>query len=199
MLARMPRTGAYPGTFDPPTIAHLAAADAALAQAGLDRLDLVVSREPLGKELGGVPTFADRIAVLEAVAASRARLAVRVTDARLIVDVAAGYDVVVMGADKWAQVVDPAWYGSEAERDEALARLPEVYVVPRAGEHPQDVPLLVLDGAHAEVSSTLARGGRVELMAPEAAAFDARTGAWTDPERYRAGLGDRAGWHVGHQ
>ena len=28
MLARMPRTGAYPGSFDPPTVAHLAVVDA---------------------------------------------------------------------------------------------------------------------------------------------------------------------------
>ena len=36
-----------------------------------------------------------------------------VTDAQLIVDIARDYDVVVMGADKWAQVRDAAWYGDD--------------------------------------------------------------------------------------
>jgi hypothetical protein len=38
----------------------------------------------------------------------------------------------------------------------------------------------------ADVSSTLARGGQVDLMVPEAVDFDRRTGAWTDPDRYAA-------------
>ena len=190
MLARMARTGAYPGSFDPPTVAHLAVVDAVVARAGLERLDLVVSRDPLGKGSATTPTLADRVAVLEQVAAGRTGLGVRVTDARLIADVVDGYDVVVMGADKWAQVVDPTWYGSIGARDAALARLPEVYVVPRAGARPSGVTLLEVDGAVAEVSSTLARAGQLHLMVPEAAAFDARTGAWSDPDRYRA---ERAG------
>ena len=61
--------------------------------------------------------------VLERVAASRPWLGVAVTDKRLIADVAAGYDAVIMGTDKWIQVCDPAWYGGSLEaRDEALAR-----------------------------------------------------------------------------
>jgi len=52
-----------------------------------------------------------------------------VTTARLLVDVSAGYDAVVLGADKLAQVLDPAWYAdgrgtreAEAARDAALER-----------------------------------------------------------------------------
>jgi hypothetical protein len=193
MLTRMARTGAYPGSFDPPTVAHLAVVAAALEQAGLDRLDLVISREALGKEVAAAPTLAHRVEVLEEIAANRTGLGVRVTDARLIVDVARGYDVVVMGADKWAQVVDPAWYGSVEARDAALEELPEVYVVPRAGDRPSGVPLLDIGVDLAGVSSTLARAGHVHLMVPEAAAFDVRTGAWTDPDRYRAEWAGRAG------
>jgi hypothetical protein len=196
MLARMPRTGAYPGTFDPPTVAHLEIVDATLEQAGLDRLDLVLSREPLGKAVATAPVLADRVSVLEEVARGRSGLGVRLTDARLIVDVVDGYDVVVMGADKWAQVVDPNWYASTGARDAALARLPEVWVVPRAGDRPTGVRLLDVSEEVAEISSTLVRAGQLHLMVPEAAAFDARTGAWSDPERY---LAARAGWQVGHQ
>lgn len=184
------RVGAYPGTFDPPTVAHLAVAEAALQQGGLDALHLVVSRSPLGKS-PSVPSFEDRVAVLEAVAASRPWLSVRVTDRRLIAEVAAGYDAVVMGMDKWLQVLDPAWYGgSQAERDAALSALPEVLLAlrdgaPPVGALPDRVRLLDIHPAHGPVSSTLVRAGRVEWMLEEAARFDARTGAWSDPSRYR--------------
>jgi hypothetical protein len=184
------RVGCYPGSFNPPTIAHLAIAEAAYRQCGLDRLDLVVSRVALGKEAPSGPRFEDRIAVLETIARSRSWLGVRVSDAQLLVDLAAGYDVLVLGADKWAQVVDPEWYGGSIEaRDEALARLPEVVVAPRP---PWPVPAgrgLLLDDVHLAVSATGARTVEPGWMAAEAAAFDARSGAWTDPERYRRGAG----------
>jgi len=41
-----------------------------------------------------------------------------------------------------------------------------------------------VDPAHLQVSSSGVRGGRHEWMLPEAAAFDARTGAWSQPQRY---------------
>jgi len=189
------RVGCYPGSFNPPTIAHLAIAEAAHRQCELERLDLVVSRVALGKAAPAGPRFEDRIAVLDAIACDRPWLGVRVTDAQLLVDIADGYDVLVLGADKWAQVVDPAWYeGSTAARDDALARLPEVVVAPRP---PWPVPSgrgLVVDDAHLPVSATGARTVEPAWMAAEAAAFDARTGAWTDPARYRRGSsGDAPG------
>ncbi|MCU1352901.1 MAG: hypothetical protein JWM05_2110 [Acidimicrobiales bacterium] len=179
--------GCYPGSFNPPTVAHLAVAEAAVRQVGLTRLDLVVSRHALGKEPVAVPVLADRLAVLEAVAATRPWLAVRATDDRLLADIAVGYDVLVMGADKWAQVLDPDWYGSVAARDAAVARLPRVLVAPRAGAIPPEVEAerLELAAAVDHVSATAARTGQPELMLPEAAAFDARTGAWSAPHRYR--------------
>ncbi|HWE54551.1 MAG TPA: adenylyltransferase/cytidyltransferase family protein [Acidimicrobiales bacterium] len=185
------RTGAYPGTFDPPTVAHLAVAEAALQQGGLDAVVLVVSRAPLGKS-PSVPSFEDRVAVLEEVAASRPWLGVQVSDQRLIADVVAGFDAVIMGMDKWLQVVDPRWYGGSASaRDAAVASLPPVLLAHRPGSAgppavPDGVRLLEVAAGHGPVSSTLARAGRVEWMLPEAARFDARTGAWSRPERYRA-------------
>lgn len=184
------RIGAYPGTFDPPTVAHLAVAEAAWRQAGLTRVDLVVSRRPLGKA-PAAPSFRDRLAVLSEVTASRPWLGLEVTERRLIAEVAAGYDAVIMGLDKWHQVIDPAWYGgSERARDEAVAGLPPVLLALRAGspappQLPYSVRLLRVHEDHLGVSSTLARAGRVEWMLPEAARFDAATGAWSEPGRYR--------------
>ena len=181
------RLGVYPGSFNPPTIGHLAIARAAMVQRGLDQVDLVVSRVALGKELVGRPAFDDRISVLEASVADIDGLEVAVTDHQLLVDIAQGYDVVVMGADKWAQVLDPAFYGDSVEgRDQAvfsLSRL-ELAIAPRP---PFEVPSgaeLVVAAEMASVSSSGARQGRLEWMTAAARAFDNATGAWSDPDLY---------------
>lgn len=180
------RVGVYPGTFDPPTVAHLAIAQAAQQQCGLVRVDLTLSRVPLGKQGRTVAPLGDRVAVLREVAATRPWLGVRVSDQRLVADLAAGYDVVVVGADKWLQLLDPAWYGgSPAARDAALARLPEIAVAPRAGVSlavaslPGRVTVLDLPAGLTEVSSSRARAGEPALMLDEARAYDVRTGVWS--------------------
>lgn len=173
------RTGVYPGTFNPPTVAHLAIARAAYEQRSLDRLDLVVSLRPIGKEDIERPTFTQRIEVIEASIAHLDWLTLRTTEARLIADIAADYDVVVMGADKWAQVNDTVYYEDNPElRDAAVARLPELALVPRP---PVSVPeewLLAVDPKLAAVSSTGAREGLLAWMTPAARAFHGETGAW---------------------
>ena len=180
--------GVYPGSFNPPTIAHLAIARAARDRAQLSQVDLAVSRVALGKPEPDQPTFDDRVAILRAVVEAHPWLGLVVADAQLITDIALGYDAVILGADKWAQVIDPVWYGgSEMARDAAVGRLPRVLVAPRAALFPLGgPPVEVLDvmDDHAAVSSTGARSGRREWMTPEAAAFDVETGAWTEPERY---------------
>ena len=177
----------YPGSFDPLTIAHLAIADKAVDEAALDRLDLALSRSALGKEGGAHLPLADRVAAIERAARARPWLGVTVADDQLISDIARGYDAVVMGADKWAQVVDLAFYGGSTEaRDAALARLPRVAVAPRP---PFEVPdgVVVLNVSH-DASSTAVREGRADWMAPEALDFDRASGAWSDPERYDSWL-----------
>lgn len=157
--------GCYPGSFDPPTIGHLAVARAALDHCGLLRLDLVLSEDPLGKPAAS--PLADRLARLEAAVAGIDGLAVRRTASRLLVDICDGYDLLVVGADKWAQLQDPAWYGSEQARDDALARLPPVVVAPRAGAPvPAGVAVLPVDPAVQNVSSSEVRAGRQEWAAP---------------------------------
>ena len=160
--------GAYPGTFDPPTIGHLAIAEAAALQCGLERVDLIVNREPLGKS--AIRPVHERVAMLEAVAATRPWLGVAITDNLHLADIAAGYDVLVLGADKWSQVLDVSFYDSPAARDDAVARLPRLAVAPR---HDFALPdhCVVLDVDLPDVSSTAARAGRLELVVPEARPF----------------------------
>jgi len=168
-LTSRERRGVYPGSFEPPTIAHLAIAEAATRAAELDRLDLAISRLALGKDAETQRALEARLAAVERLTESRPWLRVVVTDSQLIVDIAAGYDAVVMGADKWAQVRDPAWYGDDpAARDDALARLPRVLVAPRPGFTVVGAEVLDLPADLGGVSSTAARAGGHHLIAPEA-------------------------------
>ncbi len=181
------RRAVYPGSFNPPTVAHLHIARAALDLCGLDRVDLAVSRRALGKEDVDRPRFDERLHVLEQVVAGRGWLGLVVTNAQLLVDIAAGYDAVVMGADKWAQVNDPVFYGGCSNaRDDAVARLPRPIVVPRPPHPTPAAYALEVDPALGEVSSSAVRNGATAWMLPEAATFDAESGAWTDPDRYAA-------------
>ena len=160
--------GVYPGSFDPLTIAHLAIAEAAVHHASLDRLDLAISRVALGKEHGGHTPVDARAAAITRAARARPWLDVVTTDDTLIADIARGYDVVVMGADKWAQVRDPAWYDDLASRDAAIAALPRVLVVPRPGFDTEGAERLEVGPGLTGVSSTRARAGEHHLVAPEA-------------------------------
>lgn len=172
--------GVYPGSFDPPTIAHLAVAETAVAAAGLHRLDLVFSRDALGKDTVSDGQLERRRRRLHRAVADRSKLAVAVRSERLIVDLAHGYDAVVLGADKWRQVLDPVWYGSSRNRDRALERLPLVLIAPRGTDEIEDLEQLtgrragpeirVLDLPRhlRDVSSTAVRRG-----VPEAEGWEA--------------------------
>jgi nicotinic acid mononucleotide adenylyltransferase/predicted RNA-binding protein with PIN domain len=168
-VTRRGACGVYPGSFDPLTIAHLAISEKAVHEAGLDHLDLALSRSALGKELGAHLPLDARVAAIERAARARPWLGVTVTDDQLIADIARGYDVVVMGADKWAQVLDPGWYGGDVSaRDAAVGALPRVLVVPRPGFAIENAEILDIDDELTHVSSTRARAGEHHLVAPEA-------------------------------
>jgi hypothetical protein len=161
--------GVYPGSFDPLTIAHLAIAEVALDHLGLDRLELAISHGALGKEHLLDDSIAARTAAIERAAETRPWLGVVVVHTRLIAEIAAGYDAVVMGADKWAQVNDPAWYGGDVRlRDRAVAALPRVGIAPRGDWPVPDRLRLPVPDHLAEVSATAVRDGRDEWAAPEA-------------------------------
>lgn len=163
--------GVYPGSFDPLTIAHLTIAQCAAEQLGLRRVDLAISRRTLGKEHLGAHTIEERVAAIRAAAESRSWLGVVVVDASLVVEIARGYDAVVMGADKWAQVLDPSWYPDGVTgRNAALARLPRIAVAPRPGvELPagalDEVASLRVPAHIGEISATAVRSGRDEWRA----------------------------------
>lgn len=162
----MARRGVLPGSFDPLTVAHLAVADAARARHDLDEVHLVVSHVALAKEDRRQAPVAERLAAVEAASVARPWLRAAATGAQLLADIADGFDVLVVGADKWWQLHDVRFYGTDDVMRAALARLPELAVAPRAGvPEPPGVALLDVDPAHHEVSSTAVRAGRHEWRA----------------------------------
>jgi len=188
----MARVGIFPASFNPPTIAHLAVAKAAYEQHNLDQVILAHSRAVLGKDRVEVPRFEDRARILDELAAEHHWLDTLETEHQLMVDIAQGYDVLIMGADKWHQIQEVAWYGSEAARNQALADLPQLAVAPRTGfDIPAECALQLEQTITTGVSSTKARQGNVDLMVEPARRFAEKTGAWLDDGRYLAWLGSQ--------
>lgn len=171
--------GVYPGSFNPPTRAHLEIAVAARRAHGLVRVDLAISVVALGKESVDLPRFEERIEVIRASIAQVDGLGLIITEAQLIADIADGYDVVIMGADKWTQVNDPAWYDHDpAERDAVVARLPRLALAPRPPHSIPDQHRLPVAEDLLEISSSAARAGRTDWMTDAARDYHHRTGAW---------------------
>lgn len=179
-------TGVYPGSFNPLTTAHIAIADAARQAHRLDRIDLTVSVSALAKEDVDHPRFEHRMDVLQDAVAAVEWLGLQTTELQLLADIASGYQVLIVGADKWLQIQDPVWYGDDPDaRDRALATLPTVAIAPRDGMRTPEALTLAVDATlTAGISSTVARGGNLDVMVPAARTFAERTGAWIDPDRY---------------
>ena len=153
----------YPGSFDPLTIAHVAIADAVREQCRVERVSFVLSERTLGKD-AGQRAVAQRAEALRSAQVDRWWLEVEVTAAQLLVDIAFGFDWLVLGADKWNQICEPQWYGSETARDAALAGLPRLALVERHGHETRALPdgallLKLPDPALKHVSSSAVRSG----------------------------------------
>ena len=182
-------TAVYPGSFNPPTVAHLAISEAVISQYEIDQVVWAVSRVALGKENVSIPTFEHRVAVLEEVAEEHEWLQIRVTGSQLLADIAVGYDLLVMGADKWHQIQVPIFYeGDPAVRDSSLATLPELAIVTREPFQAPPTQELRLPQNMNSVSSSEARDGLTSLMLGPAQRFDELTGAWSDTRRYQLWL-----------
>ncbi len=163
------RVGVYPGSFNPPTLAHLAISQAAVQQRQLDELVWMVSHRALGKEAIEQPPFDLRLEVLHDVAADHDWLRVETTEHQLLSEIAEGFAVLIMGADKWHQIQDPIWYGNDpAARDASIRSLPEIAVAPRPPLEVPEALVLAVSAEHHDTSSTAARAGAIDLMAPAA-------------------------------
>jgi nicotinic acid mononucleotide adenylyltransferase len=166
-----------PGSFNPPTAAHLLLAERALRE-GFDRVLLLLARHTVGKQPSGlIPE--DRLLTMRAVsdggvgvAASSHGLYADQAEAahRLYPDAEITF---LVGSDKVAQIFEPHWY---PDREQALERLftyARIVVAPRADqgdllksalEAPENrkwadrVSVLRLHPAVSDLSSTRVRG-----------------------------------------
>jgi nicotinic acid mononucleotide adenylyltransferase len=139
-LTHATRIGLFSGSFNPLTLAHVAVADAACAQAGLDALVWAQAVVTVDKERVTRASLPDRLAQLVAFARTRGEsvlvlnrglYAEQVQTIRTIVGNLMRHFVVV-GFDKVVQIFDPRYY---ADRDGALAELfvgADLLVAPRA-------------------------------------------------------------------
>jgi len=166
-----------PGSFNPPTAAHVLLAERALSE-GFDRVLLTLARHTVGKQPSGlIPE--DRLLAMKAlqaegvgVAASSHGLYADQAEAvhRLYPDAAITF---LVGSDKVEQIFDPSWY---PDRESALERLfthASLVVAPRSDqgeilkqalEAPynkrwaDNVSVLRLHPAVSDLSSTRVRG-----------------------------------------
>ncbi len=123
------RQAFLPGSFNPPTNAHLALAASALAAGQVDALDYLIATRTVDKEKVDGATLADRLALLSEIARARANEGVVLVNRGLYVDQAellrrAQPEIeelwFVVGFDKILQIFEPRYY---ADRDAALTRL----------------------------------------------------------------------------
>ena len=167
-----------PGSFDPPTVAHAALAEAALGRA--DTVVAVYSVRALPKE-GPVPppllSEPDRLAALRRFCVARPGVVMGLCSHGLLAEQARAARArfpraglwLVMGSDKVLQLLDPRWYGDRDSILEGLFADAGVLYAVRAGEEEAVEQSLV-------GRENVRWRGRFELLAvqPEAAAISSR-------------------------
>lgn len=142
------RLAFLPGSFNPPTIAHLALADRVLGSGYVDGLSYALASRTVDKERVEVASLADRLLLLTELVKGRPREGVALLNRGLYVEQAEiirralpglGELWFVVGYDKIVQIFDPRYY---PDRDAALERLfalASFLVSPRAPASSQDL------------------------------------------------------------
>jgi len=172
------RIGVFGGTFDPVHVGHLTAACAARHQLRLDRVLLVVARDPWQKRGSVVASAEDRYAMVAAACAGvdgleASRIEIDRPGPTFTADtleaLAAPGRVVylVLGADAAAGL--DSW-----ERPEVVRAAATLAVVTRDGGPPPPAGAAVVDMPRLDVSSTdlrrrIAAGEPVDFLVPEGA------------------------------
>lgn len=175
--ARAQKIALLPGSFNPPTSAHLLLAERALGD-GFDTVVFVLARTTAGKQNTGL-ILEDRILMLQSIVPPRGAIAV--TSASLYCDQAEAAaqafgraDLAILtGSDKLEEIFDASWYGARDESLSRLFRFARLVVAPRGNgadgarallQLPENrafaahVDFLPLHPAVGDLSSTRVRG-----------------------------------------
>ncbi|HEX5416036.1 MAG TPA: hypothetical protein VFZ25_10250 [Chloroflexota bacterium] len=154
-LARVRSVGILPGSFNPPTDAHLALAEAALASGCLEVLNYLIATRTVNKEKIEGASLPDRLLCLEAIVDARPNEGVLLVNRGLYVDQAALLREAwpnlaelwfVVGFDKIVQIFDPCYY---ADIDAALNQLfakASFLVAPRGADGANELAALLASG-----------------------------------------------------
>lgn len=140
-----------PGSFNPPTVAHVALARAGLER-GADAVLFALATRTIDKEVVAGAALEDRLVLLELLAARDPRLGVLVVNRGLYVDQAVAVHaafptvrevVFLVGYDKIAQIFDPRYYDDRDAALERLFALAGFLVAPRADAGPEQLDSLL--------------------------------------------------------
>jgi nicotinic acid mononucleotide adenylyltransferase len=188
--ARGRRVALLPGSFNPPTSAHLALAREAEASGQVDAAVYVLSKRTVDKEHVTGLALDERLALLCALA-EQSGDGVAFVNRGLYVDLAAAFRaslpearelVFLVGFDKIVQIFDPKYYTDRdaalrelfalasflvAPRAEAAAdELRELLAQPENRQFADRVRQLAIDARYRDVSSTRARRGEEHELPP---------------------------------
>lgn len=140
-----------PGSFNPPTVAHLALARAGLER-GADAVLFSLATRTVDKEVITGAALEDRLLLLELLSARDARLGVLLVNRGLYVDQAVAVHaafpslrevIYLVGYDKIAQIFDPRYYDDRDAALERLFALASFLVAPRADAGPEELDNLL--------------------------------------------------------
>lgn len=146
------RLGVLAGSFNPPTLAHVALARSALQQARLDAVLWAISHVTVDKERVTRAPLASRLAILTTLAEHFPYTAVGILSAGLYADQARDLRaslpqitdlVFIMGFDKIVQIFDPQYYTDFAAALDELFGQARILVAPRDGEGEHDLAALL--------------------------------------------------------
>ena len=172
----MSRVGVFGGTFDPVHVGHLAIANAALDELGLDRVYFIPARRSPLKQAGPIVGGEDRLAMLTAATAGEPRFRVssveldRKTPSFTVDTLEALRDegelFLILGSDAYADF--HRWH--EPERIRGLATV-VLAARPGAPNAPSGVRMLdspLMDISSRELRARAARGRSLRYLVPEA-------------------------------
>ena len=155
-MAGVTRLGMFSGAFNPPTLAHLALAQAALDAGDVERVLLCISQVTVDKERMARAPLVSRLIVLSQLAARLPAVVVGVTAAGLYADQARALHqalpavtdrALLMGFDKIVQIFEPHYYRDFPAALRELFAEARLLVAPRGGAGAADLAQLVAQPA----------------------------------------------------
>jgi nicotinate-nucleotide adenylyltransferase len=190
---KQPRLGILGGSFDPPHVAHMALAGAALVELDLDEVRWIPAGQPWQKAravtaanhreaMVGLAIAVEPRFVLDRIELERHGPSYTVDTVRALAPL--GELFLIIGADQYAGL--HTWHGWQ----ELLGRV-TLAVANRPGEHPtahpevrqlahRVVPLPMLDISATDIRSRVARGLPIEgMVPPSVAGYISRHGLYT--------------------